>query len=539
MNEEQRVEIERYLDGGMSPEEAASFLAGLKQDPEARACLGQALDQQALLYDGVRARTSEEGTRGMPRARARRLRGWRADSSGPGAAWIAGLAAACALLAIGLSLALRKPVPPAPKPAPDTAASETPGIPEPAPPRQPEPGPGTPEAPPEPPVREPGRTAPTTPDRAPSPAPPEVRPEMPLEPPVPAPVPPAPREKGTTAAAIARIERAEGDVTIPDGTEVKANHVVLDGQGLKTSGRGSLAVVRFTDGTRIEAGGDTLVREIRVEGGRRVILEQGTLSADVVRQAPGASMVFATPHGEATVLGTALKLAVDPEKTRLEVAEGRVRLKRLQDGKAVDVAAGHYAVAAAGVNLAARPLPIDEILILPHQGIIGGGEWRLVRDANASSGLALENPRTSNRFPDGVNTDASRVVFTFRADADRTYTVWVRGCTLASKDPIAHDAVFLEWSEAQPAETPGVNKGKGGDPMRTLANGFMHRPGYWWVGGDADGEGDAASPVTVRFNRAGWQTVKVYGYEPPVRIDALWLSATQKTRPPDASPGPR
>jgi hypothetical protein len=64
----------------------------------------------------------------------------------------------------------------------------------------------------------------------------------------------------------------------------------------------------------------------------------------------------------------------------------------------------------------------------------------------------------------------------------------------------------------------------------------MHGSGYWWVGGDADEKNDE-QPVVVRFNRAGLQTVKLYASEVPIRIDAIWISATQKARP-DAQGGP-
>jgi hypothetical protein len=406
-------------------------------------------------------------------------------------------------------------------------------------PLPPEATPETPEKPPEkaapPPVRkpvpEPARPTPGT-ETLPEPAPePGKRPPAP-------PQPPTERESGNTFAAIARVEKVEGTVSLPGGAGIRANHIVLEGQGLRTAAA-SLATLRFPDGTRIEAGGETLVREIRLEGGRRIYLEQGSLTAEVVRQAPGMSTVFVTPHGEATILGTTLRLAVDAKKTRLEVAEGRVRLRRLPDGKPVEVAAGQYAVAAPGANPAPQPLPIDEILILPHQAVLSGTEWRLIRDPASACGLALENLKTSNRYPDGVNADASRITFVFKADADKTYTVWGRGCTLGPKDVMSRDAVFLDWPEGQVVETPGPSKGKGGLPTRALFNGFMHRNGYWWLGGDADGEADAAAPVTVRFARPGRQILKVFAYEPPVRIEAIWLSATQKSRPADAHPGPR
>ena len=67
-------------------------------------------------------------------------------------------------------------------------------------------------------------------------------------------------------------------------------------------------------------------------------------------------MVLVTPHGKAEVVGTILKLRVDAESTRLEMAEGKVRLT-LKDGSAfVEVQGGFYAVIAEGVPLVAKPL---------------------------------------------------------------------------------------------------------------------------------------------------------------------------------------
>jgi hypothetical protein len=45
-------------------------------------------------------------------------------------------------------------------------------------------------------------------------------------------------------------------------------------------------------------------------------------------------------------------------------------------------------------------------------------------------------------------------------------------------------------------------------------------------------------PVTLRFNRPGPQFLRLYAAATVQRIDAIWLSATQKTRPDDKSTGP-
>jgi len=165
---------------------------------------------------------------------------------------------------------------------------------------------------------------------------------------------------GEKPSAIARLESVRGTVLLlPERSRVASGQDLLSGQGLETVGAGSAAVMAYPDRTRLDVGGDAVIRTLQEgEEGKRVTLAKGTVSAVVTRQPSGRSMVFATPQGEAKVLGTTLRLVVDPDPkkgTTLEVKEGKVRLKNLA-GKAVDVLSGHTAVAAAGVELVAKPV---------------------------------------------------------------------------------------------------------------------------------------------------------------------------------------
>src|SRR5204863_3364394 len=137
----------------------------------------------------------------------------------------------------------------------------------------------------------------------------------------------------------------------------------------------------------------------------------------------------------------------------------------------------------------------------------------------------LEVLRTTNRQPHKQLADSARVTYVFRADANRDYYVWVRGFAPSKNDPIKHDAVVLEFVDGKATEREGPSKGLAGGPSNALFNGYMHSPGYWWVGGDADGKNDEP-PVVVRFARPGLQTVRLYASEVPMRIDTIWISTT-------------
>jgi len=56
-------------------------------------------------------------------------------------------------------------------------------------------------------------------------------------------------------------------------------------------------------------------------------------------------------------------------------------------------------------------------------------------------------------------------------------------------------------------------------------------PGYTWMNGHGEEAKAEAPPLTVKFAETGWQNLRVYVGHPWVRVDTIWLSATQKTRP--------
>jgi len=208
----------------------------------------------------------------------------------------------------------------------------------------------------------------TTPNLAPPP-PPEI-PHPPTPPPVPPPPAPAPAPR-ETVVAVARFERIEGSVGLWSSEGRSAVTTPSDlppGRSIEVGTPGR-ALLKFPDSTSIDLGPGTRLEEIAEgEGGKRLTLTQGSLSADVTKQPVGKPFVILTPHGEARVVGTILKLVVDVASTRLEVTEGKVRLTR-PDKKAVDVAAGQFVVSAAGLDLVSRSLEGFTLKDIPAQGL--------------------------------------------------------------------------------------------------------------------------------------------------------------------------
>jgi ferric-dicitrate binding protein FerR (iron transport regulator) len=179
------------------------------------------------------------------------------------------------------------------------------------------------------------------------------------EKPQPSPAAPAAPPQGTTQAELATVEEISGEafvVTKEGKAPVTAGVNLVPGQGLETGAGPSRIVLRFPDKTRVDLGPDTVLAELKIVLGKRLNLTRGSVRAVVAKQPKGEPLIFTTPHGQATVVGTTLRLVVDPDVkkgTNLEVEEGKVELKNLA-GKSVFVESGHYAVAAVGVELVAR-----------------------------------------------------------------------------------------------------------------------------------------------------------------------------------------
>lgn len=176
-----------------------------------------------------------------------------------------------------------------------------------------------------------------------------------------------------TSASFALVERLEGTgflVRKDSRTPLLEGHPILVGDGLETVGPNSRIVLKFvSDKTRLDLRGETLLHEVSqgekgtasaAGAGKRFLLARGMLGAEVAKQPTNQPLVIRSPHADAVVLGTVLRLTVDPADkggTRLEVLEGRVRFTRSSDRKVLEVTTGHVALAAAGSPFASRAIP--------------------------------------------------------------------------------------------------------------------------------------------------------------------------------------
>jgi len=149
--------------------------------------------------------------------------------------------------------------------------------------------------------------------------------------------------------------------------------------------------LKFNDGSTVMISGHSMLTFADDEQ-KMLRLKQGSLSANVVPQPAGRPMQIRTPSALLEVLGTQFDVVAELASTTLNVSEGRVRVKRLSDGRTVDVPAGHRVIAAPDRDLLPQPVP-DSVYHWKSQLQLGPdgayGKWSPATDQRAASLKAI------------------------------------------------------------------------------------------------------------------------------------------------------
>ena len=111
--------------------------------------------------------------------------------------------------------------------------------------------------------------------------------------------------------------------------------------------------LEFHDGSIGMISGDSILT-FSDPGQKEMRLKQGRFSASVVPQPAGKPMLIHTPAAELKVVGTRFDVEAGPASTMLYVREGKVQIRRVSDGKTVDVPADHRVVVTADSDMLLR-----------------------------------------------------------------------------------------------------------------------------------------------------------------------------------------
>ena len=114
--------------------------------------------------------------------------------------------------------------------------------------------------------------------------------------------------------------------------------------------------LQFNDGSTVMISGTSMLT-FADRGQKELRLREGIFSANVVPQPEGKPMLIHTPSTLLEVLGTQFDVEASQSSTMLNVTEGKVRVRRLSDGREVDVPEKHRVIAEGEGDLTLQPVP--------------------------------------------------------------------------------------------------------------------------------------------------------------------------------------
>ena len=167
-------------------------------------------------------------------------------------------------------------------------------------------------------------------------------------------------ENAATDQHIARIKGIGGVVVwTGNGGRVSSDLSVgtpLTGGTIEGASPTSWVELEFDDGSTFTLSSDS--RLTFSDLGQKVLhLKEGDVTSDVEPQSAEFPMLVHTQNAVMEVLGTEFKVKSEIDATSLAVTEGVVRIKRLSDGRSVDVPANQRVRATGGAEFSPRPIP--------------------------------------------------------------------------------------------------------------------------------------------------------------------------------------
>jgi ferric-dicitrate binding protein FerR (iron transport regulator) len=216
-------------------------------------------------------------------------------------------------------------------------------------------------------------------------------------------------------AYTVRVGQILGSVQITTGTSSRPavlGEELGPGQKVSTGVNGYVLLV-YRDGTALDLPGESLLTlEESQTHAKSVLLAKGTTTARVRPQPSNAPMTISTSTAKVEVVGTAFTVAARPDRTELDVEQGKVRLTRNSDEASIAVGAGFSAIAADGVDLVARKLQFVKGVNLGGRSVtIDGKRWLSYKEALAD-GLSVpklsqwDHPKFEPTSPPDAETRA-------------------------------------------------------------------------------------------------------------------------------------
>jgi hypothetical protein len=235
-------------------------------------------------------------------------------------------------------------------------------------------------------------------------------------------------------SGIVHVQR--GEVSLPgvNGLGLRQGDVIL-------TDATSAATVRWQqEQTLIRVHSSAELYLDSIDGGKKLVLRSGLVTATVAKQPPGNPLLLTTPNARAEVLGTRFKLNAKPEQTKLDVNSGRVQLSRGDDGTGIIVERLQSAIVPVTGEVRVKHQSPDSTL---RDGLLA--RWTMTRGHDKLTLFDTSESKHQLHLKNGANIAADRggsvMVFT-KKDATAT----------CSDLTLPGDFTISFWLKMQPLE---------------------------------------------------------------------------------------
>ena len=188
------------------------------------------------------------------------------------------------------------------------------------------------------------------------------------------------------------------------------------------------------------------------------------------------------------------------------------------------------AMAAAALLFAsAAPVAAQSEIVLHTKAATMLGDWQLVSDSNAASGVRVWNPdRGAAKVKSPSANPYDYFELTFNAEAGRAYRLWLRGN--AQNDHWANDSVYVQFSGSVTGSGTAAYRIGTTDAVTYTLEECSSCGTYRWGWNDNGWEG--LGPV-IYFAQTGTQKIRIQKREDGISFDQVVLSsATYATNSP-------
>ena len=225
----------------------------------------------------------------------------------------------------------------------------------------------------------------------------------------------------------------------------------------------------------------------------------------------------------------------------------RIRIQTREDGIGIDqivLSASRYLSASpgalkndatilGGATTPASPPRVDEIALYATDARLIAGGWTRTTDTTAAGGARMQSVNAgAAKITTALANPINYFELTFRADAGRSYRLWLRGKAISNN--WANDSVHVQFNDS--LTTAGAATYRIGSTSAAEINledcSGCGLAGWGW---QDTGYGAGVLGPEIRFATTGLHTVRVQVREDGIGVDQLVLSAVKYRT---AAPGP-